>query len=156
MRTVLNLGCGNDVMVSSDGQHVTNHDLLKHRKDINDVWDLNVRPWPWMDKSVDLIVAKSVFEHLTIDLVQVLDECWRILRPHGQLHLKVPHWNNDIGYQDPTHRWRFSLHSFDLFDPDTQHGQDYGFYTAQKWKIVSPAILNKAGSSIHVTLEVRK
>ncbi len=155
-RTVLNLGCGNDVMPSSTGEYVVNHDRIRHRKDINNAWDLNVLPWPWPDATVDVIVAKSVFEHLSVDLVQVLDECWRILRPCGVLYMKVPHWQSDIAYQDPTHRWRYSTHSFDLFDPDTKHGQDYSFYTTRKWRIVKPSLLNKSQSSIHITLEVRK
>ena len=147
----LNLGCGNAIMADA-----VNHDRIKHRPEITVTHDLNGLPWPWKDGSFDLIVAASVFEHLTIDLVQVVDECWRILRPKGQLYMKLPHWQSDIAYQDPTHRWRFSMHSFDLFDPDTRHGKDYAFYTTRKWKIAKPALLNGAKSSIHITLEVRK
>jgi SAM-dependent methyltransferase len=152
MRVVLNLGAGNAPL----GDGAINHDVRKHRPEIDVVHDLNVRPWPWKDTSIDFIYAKSVFEHLSIDLVQALDECWRMLRPGGRVALKLPHWKSDVAWWDVTHRWKYSLKSFDQFDPDTARGQDYGFYTDRKWRIVDPAKLNKAESSIHVVLEVRK
>jgi SAM-dependent methyltransferase len=145
------LGCGNEPLAGA-----VNHDRIKHRPEVDVAHDLNHLPWPWGDRSFDLIVAASVFEHLDIDLVKSVDECWRILRPGGQLYLKLPHWQSDVSWRDPTHRWRFTLHSVNIFDPDTEYGRDYAFYTARKWRLVSPAVLNKAGSSIHVTLEVRK
>lgn len=147
----LNLGCGDAPMADA-----VNHDRIKHRPEIDVAHDLNNLPWPWKDSSFDMIVAASVFEHLNLDLVQSVDECWRILRPKGQLYLKLPHWQSDVSWWDPTHRWRYSLRSFDLFDPDTKYGQLYAFYTPRKWKIVNPAVLNKAESSIHITMEVRK
>lgn len=147
----LNLGCGNEILADA-----VNHDRVKHRPEIDVVWDLNVLPWPWADNSFQMIVASAVLEHLNLDLVQSMNEAWRILQPKGMIYLKLPFWNCDIGWWDPTHRWRFSLNSFDMFDPDTKYGQMYAFYTPYKWKIYNPAQLNKAGSSIHVTLQVRK
>lgn len=146
----LNLGTGNDVIADA-----VNHDRVKHRPEIQVVHDLDVLPWPWADQSFDLIVARSVFEHLKLTLVESLDECWRILKPGGHLFVKVPHWQSDVAYRDPTHRWQFSVHSFDVFDPETEYGRDYGFYTERKWRIVKVE-LNKAQSSILATLEVRK
>lgn len=149
---VLNLGCGNRL----EGGGAVNHDRTKHRPEIDVAWDLNCLPWPWPDNAFDQVIALSVFEHLRLDLVEVLNECWRLLRPGGQLVLKLPHWQSDVSYWDPTHRWHFSLRSFDQFDPDTERGKVYAFYTDRKWRIVRPAELNSAGSSIHVGLEVRK
>jgi hypothetical protein len=54
-----------------------------------------------------------------------------------------------------THRWFFSLRSFDQFDPDTSRGKLYRHYTPFKWKIIRPAQLNKAQSSIHVDMQKR-
>lgn len=156
MHVTLNLGAGNDPMPQVEGQRVYNHDRSRHRPEVNSVWDLNDLPWPWGDNTVDLIVARSVFEHLIPDLVQVLDECWRILKPGGQVVLKLPYWDSDVSHQDPTHRWFFTLQSFDQFDPDTQRGQVYGFYTPRKWKIIRPPELNSGRTSIHVALQVRK
>ena len=148
---ILNLGAGNKIIGNA-----VNHDQIKHRPEIAVVWDLNILPWPWPDNSFDLIVVRSVLEHLKLNLVESLDECWRILRPKGQIFLKLPHWKSDVAYWDPTHRWQFSVRSLDQFDPDTKRGQEYGFYTEQKWKFLKPPELNGAQSSIITTMEVRK
>lgn len=135
-----------------------NHDLRLDpaRPYITVAHDLNILPWPWEDGSFDRIVARAVFEHLDIDLVHSLDECWRILRPGGTVYLKLPHWNSDIAHQDPTHRWFFSMASFDQFDPARRRGREYDFYTDHHWRIVKGPKLNDAKSSIHLTMEVRK
>lgn len=146
----LNLGAGNKIMADA-----VNHDRIKHRPEIEVTHDLNDLLWPWPDNSFDFIVARAVLEHLRLNLVESLDECWRILRPGGHMFIKLPHWQSDVAYQDVTHYWQFSLHSLDQFDPDTQRGQDYGFYTERKWKIVKLE-LNKARSSILGTIAVRK
>jgi SAM-dependent methyltransferase len=151
IRHTLNLGCGGKIIPGA-----CNHDRIRHRAEIMAVWDLNDLPWPWHDNSFDSIVARSVLEHLKLNLVESLDECWRILAPGGTLYLKLPHWNADTAHSDPTHRWFFSLQSLDLFDPDMARGQEYSFYTERKWRIIRPARLNEAGTSIHALLEVRK
>lgn len=151
MSRTLNLGAGNHL-----AKGAVNHDLTRHRPEIDVVHDLNLVPWPWPDNSFDLVMASSVFEHLEIDLVRSLDECWRILRPSGKLRVKVPHWQHDNGYADPTHRWRFSPRSFDVFVPDTKLGKELGFYTARKWRFDRQPRLNKERSSIIVVLAVCK
>lgn len=143
----LNLGAGNKPL-----KDTINHDRIKHRPEITVAHDLNVLPWPWPDSSFDRIIAHSVFEHLDIDLVQALNECWRILRPGGSLQVKVPHWQHDNAYADPTHRWRYSLRSFDVFLPTTALGQEHSFYTERKWQLLKGPKLNKARSSMFVTL----
>jgi len=153
---ILNLGCGHKRITPGAGEEIVNHDRTRHHRWINAVWDLNVRPWPWEDKSFDTVLALSVFEHLEIDLVQALDECWRILKPGGTLNAKVPHWQHDNAYADPTHRWRYSLRSFDVVIPGTRLGKMLGFYTARKWEIVNRPELNDAKSSVHITMRVCK
>lgn len=148
---ILNLGCGNKLV-----EGAVNHDRIQHRPEVDVAHDLNEMPWPWPDESFDLIVARAVFEHLDRDLVQSLDECWRLLRPGGELSIKLPYWDSDNSYQDPTHRWFFSLRALDQFDPATERGQQYGFYTERKWEIIKGPRLNQARTSIHATLRVRK
>lgn len=126
------LGAGNRPV---NGNDVINHDIIKHREEIDVVWDLNILPWPWQDEEFDYIKASSVFEHLHHDLIQVLNECWRIMQYNGILYLVLPLWNHPNSFRDPTHRWRFTEDSLDYFDPSTKIGQDYGFYTPYKWKV---------------------
>ena len=117
------LGCGNKPKADA-----INHDIIKHRPEVVVAWDLNDRPWPWADCSFDMIFASAVLEHLRITLIESMAECWRILRPGGQVHLKVPYWNHRNSYADPTHYWRYDVTTFHFFDPDTKLGRQYGFY----------------------------
>lgn len=148
--TILNLGAGNDVM-----EGAINHDITLHRPEIDIAWDLNKMPWPWLDGTFDLVVAKSVLEHLDHDLLRCMDEVWRVLKPGGRLYVKLPFWNCDVTWSDPTHRRGYGMHIFDQFDPDTERGKEYHFYTPRKWKIVKGPRLNKSGSSILCTLKKR-
>ena len=148
---ILNLGAGNKIIKGA-----VNHDRTAHRPEIDVAHDLNELPWPFEDNSFDQIAALAVFEHLDHDLVSSLNECWRILRPGGTVTVKLPYWNSDNSYRDPTHRWFFSLGAFDQFDPDTERGRAYAFYTPFEWKIIKPARYNDAKTSIYCTLQARK
>jgi len=149
---VLNIGAGNKLV-----EGAVNHDRTAHRPEIDVVWDLNDLPWPWDDNSFDLIVACAVLEHLRITLIESVGECWRILAPGGRLHVKMPYWQHENSYADPTHYWRYSLQTLELFDPDTKYGHDYAFYVGlRQWKTIKPAHLNPQKSSIIGLLEVRK
>jgi len=128
---ILNLGCGRKPIAGA-----VNHDRVAHADYVDVAHNLNRLPWPWDDNSFDKIAAIAVLEHLDIDLVTALNECHRILRPGGLLVVKLPLWNSERSYDDPTHRWRFSLRSLDQFCPETERGQMYGFYTERKWKYV--------------------
>lgn len=145
---ILNLGAGKKPI-----EGAVNHDRLKHSKAIDVAHDLNELPWPWADRSFDLIAAIAVLEHLDRDLIQSLNECHRILRPGGRLVVKLPMWNAARSYDDPTHRWRFTLRSLDQFCPETPRGRQYAFYTTCKWKYVKRPRLNDARTSFWATLE---
>jgi len=148
---ILNLGAGNKILAEA-----VNHDLHKHRPEIDVAHDLNILPWPWADNSFDQIVASAVFEHLEIDMVVTLNECHRLLRPDGVLWLKLPLWDADRAHDDPTHRWYFTVRSLDQFVPETKRGRQYGFYTPLKWRYVKQPQVNKARTSFSVTLGVIK
>ena len=145
---MINLGCGN---APEDG--FINHDRVKHAPHVDVVWDLDVMPWPWPDGCAVRIIAKAVLEHLTWNLVESINECWRIMAPGGFLFVKVPLWDHVVSHQDPTHRWSFSERVFEYFDPTTELGETYGFYTPYKWRIVTPVALNSGKSSMNVTLQ---
>jgi hypothetical protein len=135
-----------------------NHDL---RLDPARPWvtvahDLNDVPWPWDDNQFDQLVASAVLEHLRIDLLHSMAECWRILRPEGTIWVKVPYAMSERSYDDPTHYWRYGLRVFNVFDPDTREGKKYTFYTPYKWRFLEPVKLNDAGTSIIAKMQVRK
>jgi len=151
MTDTLNLGAGNRII---DG--AVNHDLTLHRPEITVAHDLNDLPWPWPDDSFDHIEAWAVLEHLRITLLVSLAGCWRILRVGGVLNAKLPLWNHDMSWADPTHFWKFSLVSLDQFDPDTERGAHYAYYTPRKWKIILPATEIVGSASFQVQMTPRK
>lgn len=129
----LNLGAGNLI---KDPNKWINHDLHKHREEIDAIWDLNILPWPWKDESFSSIIAKAVFEHLDIDLLIAVDECWRLLMPGGELYVKVPNAEDVIGcWGDPTHRRPYTLSFTSIFDYKSENAGN-NFYTSQKWEII--------------------
>jgi SAM-dependent methyltransferase len=60
------------------------------------------RGLPFADRSVDAIFAVHVLEHL-IDFLPLVDECHRVLRPDGLLHILSPWWRYVNAVADPTH-----------------------------------------------------
>lgn len=148
---LLVLGCGDKPVAGA-----VNHDRIAHRPEVDVAWDLNVMPWPWEDESFDKIHANAVLEHLRPDLIQSMNECWRILRPGGTIYLKLPYWRHETSWTDPTHYHKCTLETLDVFVPETRYGGRYHWYTDRKWRYVKPPKLNPAGSSIVATLEVRK
>ena len=148
---ILNLGCGNKPQ-----EGAVNHDRTKHSDRVDVAHDLNVLPWPWGDGEFDQISALAVLEHLDIDLVASLNECHRILKPGGQITIKLPLQDGFNAYDDPTHRWFFTLRSLDQFCQETERGKNYGFYTPHKWRYIKRPVANRAGSSLWATLEAIK
>jgi len=156
MSRVLNLGAGNHPLAGA-----VNHDLRKHRPEIDVTWNLSHLSWPWKDEEFDEIHAMSVLEHLDIDLLTSVNECWRILKPGGTLRCRVPYWRHETCWRDPTHRRGYTMETFDIFDVSTNIGNPdaYGFYTDRKWKIVHRKYiymvedLTSIASSLEVVME---
>ncbi|WP_214413887.1 BON domain-containing class I SAM-dependent methyltransferase [Sphaerisporangium fuscum] len=65
---------------------------------------------PLADASVDQVFTVHVLEHLP-DFLPLLQECHRILRPGGVLHVLAPWWRHVNAVADPTH--------LRLIDPQT-------------------------------------
>jgi SAM-dependent methyltransferase len=57
---------------------------------------------PFATGSVDRVFAVHVLEHL-IDFLPLIDECHRIVRPGGVLHVMSPWWRHVNAVADPTH-----------------------------------------------------
>lgn len=123
----IQLGCG--IRPLAD---YVNHDRIKHAPHVDVAHDLNILPWPWADESAAEILALDVLEHLKLDPNVWLDECWRILRPGGRLHMRLPAWDNPHSYRDLTHRKVFHPESFLFWDQSSAWWENYGrFYYAE-------------------------
>ena len=97
----LQLGCGNDPKPGW-----INHDLVQ-LEGVEIVHDLNNRPWPWADNSIDEIWAKDVLEHLP-DTLATMEELYRITKPGASVYIAVPYWNSWEAITDPTHVRQFN------------------------------------------------
>ena len=75
------------------------------------------QPLPFRNDSFEIVGAYDVLEHVG-DLVRVVEEVHRVLRPGGVLQVTTPHYSSPNAYADPTHRRALSLRSFDCFGPD--------------------------------------
>lgn len=129
----LNLGAGDLVM-----PEWTNHDKLKHRPEIDVAWDLDQIPWtPFRDNQFSRVHAWAVLEHLRPTLLESMNEIWRILRPGGKVHVKVPRWGYYKAYRDPTHIWRgWDEGVWTFFDASTTHGSTHDYYSPYKWELL--------------------
>ena len=57
---------------------------------------------PFRDGCADRIFVVHVLEHL-VDFLPLVDECHRLLRPDGVLHVLSPWWGHANAVADPTH-----------------------------------------------------
>jgi len=85
MALKLNIGCGD-----KQYKDYTNVDLYGE-PDVR--CDLSVFPWPFEDNSVDEVFSEHFLEHV-LDFEKTVLEMYRILKPGGLLHFKVPHFKS--------------------------------------------------------------
>lgn len=143
------------LMLAAGGQNYegyVHHDREKLWPHIEVAHDLNEFPWPWEDDSWDYIEASDILEHLRANIVQFMDEAWRIIAPGGYIFIHTAEAGSWQLNMDPTHTQGFLLSSFDYFDPETRHGEIYS-YTDKKWKIVRRT---EDPAGLHFVLTPRK
>lgn len=80
----LNLGAGPDRRTGWINVDVD----ASHSPDV--VWDLNKRPYPFEDGSIDHIYAAQLLEHLQLHCVDFFQETYRILESDGTLEMVLP------------------------------------------------------------------
>lgn len=69
---------------------------------------------PFRDQSVDQVYAVQVLEHVR-DLIGLMNEIHRVLKPDGVLHVMVPYWKSVNAVADPTHVRFFNPQTFKFF-----------------------------------------
>jgi SAM-dependent methyltransferase len=96
----LNLGSGMrrvDGYINVDRENLASTD---------EMWDLEIFPWPWGDSSTTEILMTHVLEHLGETpsvFLKVMKEIYRVLTPGGTCTIRVPHHHCDNFWNDPTH-----------------------------------------------------
>lgn len=125
----LNIGCGN----LDQGSHLLNVDI-RHTPIVDLICDLQQFPWPFPDGWADEIQAVDVLEHI-VHMLQAVEECGRILKPGGLLRVRTTHWQTEQSYRMLDHFHFCTPSSFDIFDPRTEWGRKYPWYTLAKFEV---------------------
>lgn len=100
-KTMLNLGCGDDVR-----EGYVNLDVIPGRG-VDVLHDIHETPWPFGDAAFSRVLARHVLEHVLPmhdgrGFLRVMDEIHRVLEPGGVLVVEGPHWANDaMTWGDP-------------------------------------------------------
>ena len=142
----INLGCGNFPLSG-----YVNHDIIKHRPEIDIAFDLDNKNWsdnlfslkmrvvgtpnPLYIDLFEEIRAYDVIEHLNNPL-EFINQCWLSLKDGGILDLKACGFGNENFWIDITHKKPFHIKSFDYLDPTIDLGKELSFYTDKKWQIL--------------------
>jgi SAM-dependent methyltransferase len=103
----VNIGAGTDIRagyINLDSKRLPGIDVTH---------DLEKLPLPFETASVDEVLCLNVLEH--VDLIPLMRDLHRILRPGGRLIAEVPHFSSGAMYSDPTHRNFFSMATFLFF-----------------------------------------
>lgn len=100
MSLKLNLACGHVSLPKEEGWI----NLDKLEGDHVDI-TCTVPPIPFDDESIDYILASHFLEHVPRGetFIELMNECWRILKPGGIMHIECPLAGTTWYYQDPTH-----------------------------------------------------
>jgi SAM-dependent methyltransferase len=112
----LNIGCGFNKLegyVNVDQFPECSPDLL---------WNLEETPWPFVDNSVDELVAHHVLEHLgqeTKVFFNIIKELYRLMRHDGVIRIAVPHPYHRTFLEDPTHVRAFTPTTFEMMNRAT-------------------------------------
>lgn len=120
-RKNLNIGCGHlkfDNCISIDKRDTPIVDFIM---------DLNNIPWPFEDEKFLNVYAYDIVEHLD-EVVDVVNEIWRVLKIEGVLYIHTNHYKYENAFTDPTHKHFFSMNSFDFWDDETMFGTKYPHY----------------------------
>jgi ubiquinone/menaquinone biosynthesis C-methylase UbiE len=107
-KRALDVGCGGRKLSGSTGMDI----LALPGVDV--VHSFNNAPWPFPDSHFDLVFMNHALEHVA-DIVAVMNEVHRILRPGGRLVVQVPYFRCIDAYTDPTHTHFFTAGTLDYF-----------------------------------------
>jgi len=127
----LNLGCGKRQLSGYINIDI-NPDL---KPDI--IRDIT-RGLPFEDNTIDEIVCKDFIEHISMgeDLIFVMNEMYRVLKPEGILQMLIPHTYSYGAFCDPTHKSFWNQESIKYWTG--QFDQGYGIKT--KFKVLENKI----------------
>lgn len=100
------------------------------------IHDIESRPWPFPDNSVDRLLASHILEHIEPKhTIPTWDELWRVMKKTGQMLVSVPHGMSYGMFQDPTHNSFYVDMTFAYFCPEDPSNL-YSIYQPKPWRMV--------------------
>jgi len=125
----LNIGCGKNWANLSDFDGI---DVIDFGQKY--VWNIEETPWMQIkDNSYNELRAWNTLEHIHQDkVVQVMNECYRILKLNGKFNIKVPRFPHINSVKDPTHYSYWVPETFTDYFIEKDVNFDYGI---KKWSI---------------------
>lgn len=131
---ILDIGCGSHRRASSHIKKCIGMDTRKG-PGVDVVHDIETFPWPFEADTFERLIAWHVFEHLKPWLmIDVMNECWRILQEDKEFDIGMPCPGTSAFYQDPTHVRTWNEATPLYFDPAHKA---YLNYKPQPWTLVS-------------------
>lgn len=125
---ILDMGCGRRKNPSAIG--VDNVAL----ETVDVVSSLLSFPYPFASGIADEIIFSHVLEHFAFpDILKVLDESSRILKPTGCVTISVPHAMCVAFNTDPTHKTRFTFETLYYLTPE--HPFSYYEELHSNWRV---------------------
>jgi hypothetical protein len=103
----INIGAGNDWRKN----YLNCDKYLLKKTDL--VVDLE-KPLPWIDNSINEVLAYHVLEHIT-NFIPLMHEIHRVCMPGAKVHVKTPFYSAWGQYNDPTHVRFFTPYTFNYF-----------------------------------------
>lgn len=123
----LDLGCGPNKFPGALGLDM--FDL----PGVDIVHDLESYPWPFPDNSFDRVICRHSLSHLN-DLIKVMAELHRVLRPGGFLEILAPHYASDNFNTDPTHKIAMGYRTVNYFCENVPFR--YSYYSNARFRLV--------------------
>lgn len=140
----LDIGCGENPQpgfVTLDMRPLPHVDIIH---------DLENFPWPLDDNICLVIVGSHIIEHIKPWLtIAFFNECWRIMKPEGQLALSTPYAGSPGYWQDPTHCNGFNEATFQYFDPSYPL---YEIYKPKPWRIEKGFPVWQANGNLEIVM----
>lgn len=112
-KIIVDIGCGSrkiEGAIGIDGIH---------QPGVNIVCNFE-QALPLKTNSVDILHASHLLEHIQ-NLVQLMEEVYRVCKPKGQVHITVPYFTSRGAFRDPTHVRYLSEETFIYFQNPTPY-----------------------------------
>jgi predicted SAM-dependent methyltransferase len=156
---IVDLGCGYNKQgdIGIDISPLSSADII---------CNLGFEPIPLEDSSVDTAKAGHFIEHVPMHvhykedgewkrhnpIVFLFNEVYRILKPGGTFEIRVPKWDCQEMYQDPTHVSVWTPNSFQYFHEDCFGGIPKLYGVTSRFKTIECKIGN-VGFELFVVLQ---